>query len=231
MSLYLSTTLVEVAYGHVFIDYSCCLFYCFITSMIVFDVFRVLICAETCILSSWKAHSCHDSVLMFCWFFPPMCVLFQELRWIVFPSWPNRSWIFTCSTSWWQRRAAWLRSLTRNCGGRSPRDSTCLPQSPVQPSPSAHSQYRHTHRYRCDQFFFGLNWVWKVTWFRCVFGFFAFILSRNLSLQTTLWRRLFPGQFSSLLSLRINIKSSDLCFCNFTELQPLKYNYFAVFSV
>lgn len=94
-------------------------------------------------LLTWKEVSCFDSVFFLFLPFFSLCVfvnvLFQEPQWIVFPLWLSRSWICTCCTGWWQRREAWWRSSTRNCGGRSPKDSTCLPQSPVQPSLSAHS--------------------------------------------------------------------------------------------
>lgn len=40
MLLYLSTTLVEVAYRHVFIDFKCYLFYYIVIALIVFDMCR-----------------------------------------------------------------------------------------------------------------------------------------------------------------------------------------------
>lgn len=115
--------------------------------------------------------------LFFCFIFVPVIISFlfvdtffyaslQGPQWIVFPLWPSRCWICTCSTGWWQRRAALWRLSTRNCGGRSPRDSTCLPQSPVQPSPSAHSQCTHTHTHTLvitsPVHFFCLHGCWKM---------------------------------------------------------------------
>lgn len=86
--------------------------------------------------------SCSNSYIWFLlywfrvWFSCPP----QEPQSIVSPSWPSKFWIYTCCTSWWQRKEAWWKLSTRRSGGKSQRDLTCLPRSPVQLSLYAHSK-------------------------------------------------------------------------------------------
>lgn len=95
-------------------------------------------------------------LIEFLFLFPP-----QEPQSIVSPSWPSRSWICTCCTSWWPRREALWRLSIRRSGEKSQRDSTCLLLSPVQLLPCAHS--KSLYHKKSSKFHFTGCSSWKLT--------------------------------------------------------------------
>lgn len=92
------------------------------------------------ILTEFKSNSCHKLSLYPHSFVSPSPIQWQGRQSIVSLSWLSKCLTCTCCISWWQRRVALWKSSTRSCGERSPKDSTCLPQSPVLLSPSGHSE-------------------------------------------------------------------------------------------